>query len=141
MPPHLCFFIIFNKEWLYRVYMHYLLIVGIFIFMHCLVWISCNLQLIDGFKADKALFISIILAIPISLLAFWATKISYNITGSAWSVRLLAFGVSYLTFPILTWFFLQESPFNLKTMICIILSSLEGLYKDYSFVYLIGEFI
>ena len=86
------------------------------------IWFSTNSQLVDGWDKSKALYLNIFLAIPISLLTFHATKYGFSSMGSLWSVRLLAFGLSYLSFPVLTWVFLGESPFNPRTMICIILS-------------------
>jgi hypothetical protein len=35
---------------------------------------------------------------------------------------LLGFGVSYFTFPFLTWWLLNESMFTTKTMLCVALS-------------------
>ena len=90
--------------------------------MHCFVWVASNWQLMDGVNNKAALMVSIALAIPISLLGFYGTKIAYVALESAWAVRLLAFGISYLTFPIMTWVFLRESPFAIKTLVCIGLS-------------------
>lgn len=102
--------------------MQLLLFLGIFILMNFLIWISTNSQLMDNANQKAALTFCILFAIPISLLAFYGTKIGYAHLGSAWSVRLMAFGVSYMVFPFMTYFFLNESPFNLKTMVCIALS-------------------
>jgi hypothetical protein len=66
--------------------------------------------------------VCIILAIPTSILAFYGYKHGYYAFQSFWSVRLIAFGVSYLVFPIMTWVFLSETPFKLSTIICIVLS-------------------
>jgi len=104
--------------------MQYFLIFSIFILMHGLVWVSSNWQLTEGADYYNSLLLSIAAAIPISLLSFYGTRIGYDTLGSAWSIRLLAFGLSYITFPILTWLLLGESPFNTKTMICILLSLL-----------------
>jgi hypothetical protein len=43
-------------------------------------------------------------------------------THEAWAARMLGFGMSYLTFPFLTWWLLHESMFTTKTMLCIFLS-------------------
>lgn len=102
--------------------MQILLFFGIFIFMNFLIWVSSNSQLIKGADQGKALLLCVVFAIPISLLAFYGTRIGYAHLGSAWSVRLTAFGISYLVFPFMTYFYLNESPFNLKTVICILLS-------------------
>ena len=65
----------------------------------------------------------LVLAIPTSIAAYYGTKFGYiAFNESAWSVRFFGFALSYLTFPILTWWFLGESMFNIKTMICIALS-------------------
>ena len=63
-----------------------------------------------------------ILSMPTSFLAFYATKIGYAHYNSLWTVRLLGFGVSYLVFPVMTYFYLDESPFDTKTTLCIVLS-------------------
>ena len=104
--------------------MQYFLIFSIFILMHSLVWVSSNWQLTANANYSNALMLCIVAAIPISLLSFYGTRIGYDTLGSAWSIRLLAFGISYITFPVMTWFLLGESPFNAKTMICILLSFL-----------------
>jgi len=97
-------------------------LIAIFAIMHTIIWYSTNWQLVKGVDKNSALMFAVVLAIPISLLAFYGTKIAYEAFSSAWSVRLFAFGMSYITFPILTWVMLDESPFNTKTMICISLS-------------------
>ena len=90
--------------------------------MHSMIWVSSNWQLVEGANKHNALWLSVFLAIPISLMAFYGTRFAYEILSSAWSVRLLAFSISYLTFPLLTWIFLHESPFTTKTLSCIVLS-------------------
>ena len=62
------------------------------------------------------------LAIPTSVVSFYACKWAYDVLESAWSVKLFGFAAGHLVFPILTWIFLQESPFNLKTITSIILA-------------------
>ena len=93
-----------------------------FITLNFLVWISANAQLIDGADTRTTLTGAVVLAIPISLLAYYGTKVGYAYFGSAWSVRLSVFGISYLVFPFMTYFYLNESPFQAKTMLCILLS-------------------
>ena len=39
-----------------------------------------------------------------------------------WGQRYLIFGMSYLTFPILTWHFMNESMFTTKTLLCTFLA-------------------
>ena len=65
----------------------------------------------------------LMLSIPTSIAAYYATKYGYSaFGGSVWSVRFFAFAMSYLIFPVLTWWLLGESMFTLKTMLCVMLS-------------------
>lgn len=104
--------------------MQYFLFFGIFTLMHLLVWVSTNWQLTENANPHHAFWISVVCAIPISLLSFYGTRVGYDQFGSVWSIRLIVFGISYITFPVLTWVLLHESPFNTKTMLCILLSFL-----------------
>jgi hypothetical protein len=99
------------------------LIASILLFatMHVLVWFSSNAQLVESMK-DRAMLLCIVLAVPTSIASLYAVKHGYEAFESLWSVRLMGFGISYLVFPLLTWLLMKESPFNVKTMICIVLS-------------------
>tara|TARA_Y100000310_G_scaffold74991_1_gene71236 strand:- start:4065 stop:4418 length:354 start_codon:yes stop_codon:yes gene_type:complete len=95
----------------------------LFILLHILVWFSANTQFIRREWEDKALILAIVLAIPISITAFYGSRFIYDALGeSAWSVRFIAFGASYLIFPLLTWLILKESMLNPKTLLCVALS-------------------
>ena len=104
---------------------NFLYCIVIFLLMHVCVWFSTNLQLVSSAASDKSLLIAICLAVPTTLLAYFGTKFGYQALGeSAWGVRFFAFAISYVTFPFLTWWFLGESMFTMKTMLCIALSFL-----------------
>jgi NO-binding membrane sensor protein with MHYT domain len=92
-----------------------------FALMHIIVWFSNNAQLVPKYK-EHALVISLMLSIPCSLVSFVAVKYGFEALGSAWGIRLLGFGVSYLVFPAMAWFMLGESPFSPKVAISVILS-------------------
>ena len=94
----------------------------LFFMLHAFVWFSTIYQLTEAVTHQKALIICMALSIPTSLLSFYATKAAYEVLGTAWSIKLFGFGLGYLVFPFLTWIFLKESPYNLKTITCIILS-------------------
>jgi hypothetical protein len=102
--------------------MQYFFLFLLFTLLHGLIWFSGNWQLVEGVKQSSALKICLLLSVPISLTGFYVTRLGYDLYESAWSVRLIAFGMSYLIFPVMTWMWLHESPFNVKTMLCIILS-------------------
>lgn len=96
-----------------------------FLSLHIAVWFSTNLQLMETSFASKSFIVAIALAVPITVLAYFGTRFGYSALGdSAWSVRFFAFAISYLVFPILTWWFLGESMFTIKTMLCVALSFL-----------------
>ena len=99
--------------------------VCLFVLMHMCVWWSTNAQFIEGWKSSNALILSAVLAFPITLLAFYGSRLTYYaLDEQAWSVRFIGFGISYLVFPILTWYFLGESMLTFKTLLCILLSVL-----------------
>ena len=99
--------------------------IGCFVALHTLVWFSTNLQFVDDKLADKSFQIMLGCSIPISLLAYYGSRFTYDaVEQSAWSVRFIAFGTSYLVFPVLTWWMLKESMLTPKTITCIGLSFL-----------------
>tara|TARA_R110000824_G_scaffold101711_3_gene241585 strand:+ start:1852 stop:2205 length:354 start_codon:yes stop_codon:yes gene_type:complete len=87
-----------------------------------LVWFLNNSQFVWEWWKDKPLITSLIYAMPVSILFWYGAKYCYAGLGEAWGSRLLGFGLSYLTFPILTYVFLRESMFTPKTLSCVFLS-------------------
>lgn len=88
-----------------------------------MIWFSTNLQLVNNELSSKSFQIMLVLAVPISVAAYFGTRFGYEaFNESAWSVRFFGFALSYLTFPIFTWWFLGESMFTVKTVTCIALS-------------------
>jgi hypothetical protein len=95
--------------------------VVLFTIINILIWFSNNYQFIN-FAKNKALLICIILAIPISLLSFYATKYGYSALNSIWSLKLIAFGISNIVFIFLTWILMKESPLTFRTLSSLFLS-------------------
>ena len=96
---------------------------GIFLLMHAMIWFSMNLQFVSEEWKARSLIISIAISIPITLLSYYGTRILYStLEESLWAVRFIAFGTSYLIFPILTWVLLKESMMTPKTLVCVLLS-------------------
>ena len=81
-----------------------------------------NMQFINPYWKDKAFFIALMFAIPTSLCYIHSYGYFVNQLESAWSGKFILFGISYMLSPILIFIFLGESPFNLKTMLCMLLS-------------------
>lgn len=93
-----------------------------FIFGHILGWYTHNLQFVSEFWKDKFLLSCILFGLP-CLISFWfGTKFAMEVIPELWTSRFLAAILSYCTFPIMTWYYLGESMFTVKTMACIFLS-------------------
>jgi len=100
------------------------IVLGVFFLMagQILVWFMNNSQFAWEWWKDKPVITCLIYCFPASMLFWYGSKYSYAGLGEAWGARLLGFGVSYLTFPILTYLILKESMFTPKTMACVLLS-------------------
>ena len=95
-----------------------------FVITNVIVWYQLNGQLVWEFWKDKALLSTIVMGTPAGLCFWWGTKYCMLAVGELWSVRFIAAVLSYLVFPFFTWYFLGESIFTLKTMLCISLAFL-----------------
>ena len=105
--------------------MHLFYGIVLFTLVHIIGWWCTNAQFIEGWSEKQALLLGIALSIPTTIVAFFGSKYVYSaLGGELWSVRFVAFGLSWLVFPILTWFLLGESMFTTKTIICTLLSFL-----------------
>lgn len=87
-----------------------------------LVWFQLYSQYIWSWWEGKPFQAAIIYGIPASICFWYGTKLVMDVTNEAWSARMLGFGMSYVTFPILTWWLLNETMFTTKTMVCVFLS-------------------
>ena len=85
-------------------------------------WFQLYSQFVWEWWIDRPITSVLTFGIPAGLCFWYGTNIAVNAMGEAWGPRLLIFGMSYLTFPLLTWWLLNESMFTLKTMLCILLS-------------------
>ncbi len=87
-----------------------------------LAWFQINSQFVWDWWADKPILTVAIYSIPASLCFWYGVRIAYSEMNEIWGPRFLIFGLSYVTFPFLTWYFLHESPFTPRTMMCVLLS-------------------
>ena len=100
-----------------------LLAIAFFIAGHTMGWFAGNSQLVWEYWKDKPVLATLLFGTPAGLLFWYGTKYCFIATGGElWSVRFVAAVFSYVTFPIMTWYFLGETIFTLKTMICIFLA-------------------
>jgi hypothetical protein len=65
---------------------------------------------------------TMLFGVPAGFFFWFATREAVLAMGEAWGPRMLGFGMSYITFPVLAWYFMNETPFSPKTLLCIILS-------------------
>ena len=102
---------------------HYILItILIFFLNNIMIWYQLNGQLVwDFWKSWKGIATSLLMALPITALFWYATKIGYIGFGNLWAVRFMGFATSMISFPIMTWLYLGEL-ITLKTIISIVLA-------------------
>ena len=95
--------------------------IGLFIIGQIMAWFQSNSGIITEENATKAMFIAACFA-PITTLAFaYGTKLMYAEMDSLWSIRFITFGIGYLVFIPLTWYFLGEEMFTAKNGISLLL--------------------
>lgn len=98
-----------------------------------LAWFQSNSALIAGWVADNYLFVAVALSPIVSILFAYVTKEMYASGWTLWSIRFIAFGIGYIVFTPLTWYFLNESIFTLKNIIsfilCVLLIYLQVIMK------------
>ena len=85
-------------------------------------WFQLNAQFVWDWWKDKPIITAAIWAFPVSLAFWWGSKWSYAGLESAWASRLLGFGLSYVSFPILTWLLMGESAFTPKNIVSSLLA-------------------
>ena len=99
-----------------------ILTILIFFMNNIFIWYQLNGQLVwDFWKSWKGIGVSLLMAIPITALFMYATKIGYIGFGNLWAVRFMGFATSMMTFPLMTYLYLGET-ITLKTGITIILA-------------------
>ncbi len=102
--------------------------------LHVIIWFSSNGQFIKGseFFTKHSLAFAVCSGPFVAVLGYYGARLIYEaMAGSVWQIRFIGFGLSYLVFPILTWYLLGESMWTLKTGLCIALSILIILIQIY----------
>ena len=94
--------------------------IGLFIVGQIVAWFQSNSGILsEPFKTNYVL-IALVLGPIVSLLFVHATIMLYE-TMPLWSIRFVTFGIGYLVFIPLTWYFLGEEVFTLKNIISFLL--------------------
>jgi len=85
-------------------------------------WFHLNSQFVWEWWKDRPFAALFAFSLPAGLCFWLGMKIAYAEMGEVWGPRFLIFCLSYLTFPVLTWYYLNESMFTPKTMVCVTLA-------------------
>ena len=85
-------------------------------------WFQNNLWQFSPWWKDKGSYAVLIFSLPIGFAMYHAWKYFVVYFNNTWSARMMFFALSYLIFPVLTYAFLNESPFTVKNIVSIFLS-------------------
>ena len=69
-------------------------------------WFQSNAGILGGKLQENYILLALMLGPIVSVMFAIATKMLYTEIESLWSVRFLTFGIGYLVFIPLTWYFL-----------------------------------
>tara|TARA_Y100000593_G_scaffold90258_1_gene176282 strand:- start:4425 stop:4772 length:348 start_codon:yes stop_codon:yes gene_type:complete len=89
---------------------------------HVVAWYGTYSQFIWGWCKDNTRYLPLIFALPTAYFFLYGMKFAVQEMGEVWGPRLLGFGLSYLIFPVLTYYYFGENMFEPKTLTCIFLS-------------------
>ena len=96
-------------------------------------WFQSNSGILGGKLQENYILVALLLGPLVSLCFAVATKMLYAEIDSLWSVRFLTFGIGYLVFIPLTWYFLGEEILTAKNIIsfllCLILIATQFFMK------------
>ncbi len=91
---------------------------------HVLAWYQTYSPFVWDWCRQNIVLIPLIFSIPTGYLFLFGMKFAIEEMEEVWGARLLAFGLSYLVFPLLTYYYFNESMFETKTIVCVLLSLL-----------------
>lgn len=95
---------------------------GLFVAGHVLAWYTHNSQFVWEYWKDRPILANMLFGVPCGLFFWYGTRHAVAASDLLWTSRFVAFSLSYVTFPIMTWWYLGESMFTLKTLLCTILA-------------------
>tara|TARA_Y100000310_G_C20622610_1_gene784174 strand:+ start:1108 stop:1455 length:348 start_codon:yes stop_codon:yes gene_type:complete len=94
----------------------------LFFIGNIIIWYQVNSQFVWKWWENKSILAVLAFGIPAGFCFYYGWTFAVREFNSLWSARLYAYALSYSAFPIMTWIYLDESPFKMKTIICILLS-------------------
>jgi len=94
----------------------------LFFIGNILIWYQANAQFVWPWWKGRVVLSVLGLGVPAGFFFYYGWTFAVREFESLWSARLFAYALSYAAFPILTYFYMDESPFKTKTIICVLLS-------------------
>ena len=96
--------------------------ISLFMLGHTAMWFQLNSHLVFQWWKGKEELAVFAFGVPGSLLFLAGWNIATTESGELWGPRFLAFCASWVPFPLLTWYFMNESPFTWRTIVCFLLA-------------------
>jgi hypothetical protein len=101
---------------------HIMIAAVLFFIGNILIWYQANAQFVWPWWKGRVVLSVLGLGVPAGFFFYYGWTFAVREFESLWSARLFAYALSYAAFPILTYFYMDESPFKTKTIICVLLS-------------------
>jgi len=95
------------------------------------VWWQLNIHSVYQWWEGKTFLAIMIFGVPASFFFMTGWNIAVEGTGQLWTARYISFAASWVPFPILTWYYMSESPFSWPTVICFALACIIIVIQFY----------
>lgn len=89
---------------------------------HALSWFQLNSHMVFDWWRGKEYLAVLVFGIPAGFMFLFGWTMAATESGELWMPRFLAFCGSWVPFPLLTWYFMSESPFTWRTITCFCLA-------------------
>ena len=107
---------------------------ALFAVAQVLAWFQSNSGILGGWLEENYVYVALVFGPIVSVLFATGTKMMYDAGISLWSIRFLTFGLGYLVFIPLTWYFLGEEVLTFKNIVsfvlCVALISTQFLLRS-----------
>lgn len=94
----------------------------LFVIGQVISWSASYAQFVWEWVRNNILVFSLMTAIPASLCFTYGVRMAYEFFGNGWAPRFYVFGISFLVYPALFSYFMNEPFFSYKNAICLVLA-------------------
>ena len=95
---------------------------ALFMTGHALSWFQLNSHMVFDWWKGKEYLAVLVFGVPAGFMFLFGWVMAAGESGELWMPRFLAFCASWVPFPLLTWYFMGETPFTWKTITCFFLA-------------------